>query len=249
MANKFRDVEKEFGQLKKKFQLQEINREEFIKGLEKLRLKDEEGRFWMIGAKTGKWYYFNGMGWVQSEPPSILEKKAICTHCGIDNDIEAEVCIRCGESLEKAGSAYENGNHKIQEPFSELSDSAREGKRKGRRREKAFFGKGSANFIFISLNPLSFVLFSAMMGLLAGIILGAVIGATNFFSRMTKIFPVFFQEVQGNLLGGIIYATLGGVLGLIVFSLFGLCVAFFVNLISSLVGGIKVHVERIDKID
>lgn len=249
MGNKFKDIEKEFEQLRKKFRLQEISREEFIKGVEKLKLQDEKGQFWMIGAKSGRWYYFDGRGWVQSEPPSILEKRAICIHCGFDNDLEAQVCVRCGGSLEKSEGSSRQEDHKLHEPSSESSDFVNNEKRKGRGSKKQFFEKGRANFLFRSLNPYSFLLFSAMMGLLAGIVLGAIFGATSFFAKMTKIFPVFFQEIQGNLLGGIIYAILGGFLGLVLFSLCGFCIAFLINFISSLVGGIRVYMERIDKID
>jgi len=249
MRNRFKDIEREFEQLKKKFRLQEISREEFVRGLERLRLKDDEGRFWMIGAKSGKWYYFDGVEWIQSEPPSILEKRAICIHCGFDNDLEAEVCVRCGVSLEEDKSGYENANHKTGQASAESSDSSGERIRKVRRSKRAFFEKGQANFILRSVNPLSFLFFSAVTGLLLGIIIGAIIGASNFSFGLTKIFPSFFQEVRGNLLGGISYAVLGGALGLLAFSFFGFLTAFFANLISSLVGGIKVHMDGIDKID
>ena len=72
MQKKFKDVEETFEQLKRKFRLREISRQEFIEQLERLRLKDEEGRFWMIGVRSGKWYCFNGVDWIQSDPPSLL---------------------------------------------------------------------------------------------------------------------------------------------------------------------------------
>ncbi|NOR21469.1 MAG: hypothetical protein GQ476_02045, partial [Candidatus Aminicenantes bacterium] len=87
--------------------------------------------------------------------------------------------------------------------------------------------------------------FLGAAGLLLGIFIGAFIGATNYFYGIVKPLPIFIQENKGNLLGGIIYAGLGGVLGFIVFGFLGYCNALIVNVISSFVGGIKVDIERL----
>ena len=99
MSNSFHDVAATFIGLKEKFQAGEISRQQFIDEMKKLRLKDDQGRYWMIGAQTGKWYYFDGNDWIQSEPPSQKENKAICIYCGFENKIEVEVCARCGGNL------------------------------------------------------------------------------------------------------------------------------------------------------
>lgn len=238
MQRKFLDAEEEFGQLKRKFRLGKVTRQEFIERLEKLRLKDDDGRFWMIGAKSGNWYYFDGKNWVQSEPPSLADKKAICIYCGFENKLEAEVCGRCGELLgEEAGKM--KTQPKLEASFQASPVYIRE------EREKDFAERREgAHFIFRSVNSVSFLIFSATAGLLAGIILGSLIGATNFFSGIVKSLPAFFQETQGNLLGGIIYAVLGGIVGLAGLGLLGFLNALFINLISSLVGGIKIHFEK-----
>ena len=70
MEKSFSQVNEAFDTLKAKFQTGEISRQEFIDEMKKLRIRDDEGRFWMIGAQTGKWYYFDGKDWIQSEPPS-----------------------------------------------------------------------------------------------------------------------------------------------------------------------------------
>ena len=57
----------------------------------------------MIGSRTGKWYYFDGTDWIQSDPPSIQEGKAICIYCGFENTLKSVLCARCGQNLaEKA---------------------------------------------------------------------------------------------------------------------------------------------------
>jgi len=249
MQDKFKDIEKEFEQLKRKFWLREISRQEFIAGLERLRLRDEEGRFWTLGAKSSRWYYFDGKKWVQSEPPSLSDKKAICIHCGFENRLEAEVCVRCGGSLGEREDIYRKGGQELDETLPEFSFPGEERSEGRGKNMEIFLARKSANFTFRSLNLLSFLFFSATMGFLMGIVIGALVGATNFFSGVAKILPSFFQEIQGNLLGGIVYASFGGLLGLVAFGFLGVCTACIINLISSLVGGIKIQIEKIDRRD
>ena len=79
MDNRFKAIGEAFEALKVKFQSGTISRQQFIDEMKKLRVKDEEGRYWMIGAQTGKWYFFDGRDWVQTDPPSQREMKSICT--------------------------------------------------------------------------------------------------------------------------------------------------------------------------
>ena len=226
MEKRVKEVEKAFAKLKLKFRRGKISRQKFIDGLEKLRLKDHEGRVWMIGARTSMWYYFDGKDWIQSDPTSVTETKTICRNCGFANRAETETCADCGESLRKKGKSPSQ--------------------RKARKEEKwAFEDEKRANFVFRSFRPFSFLLFAGAVGLLLGIFIGAFIGATNYFAGIVKFLPSLFQENKGNLLGGVIYAGLGGVLGFMVFGLLGYCNALFINVISSFVGGIKIDIERL----
>lgn len=232
MEKRIKEVEKAFVKLKGKFRRGKISRQKFVDGLKKLRFMDNEGRFWMIGARSGKWYFFEGKDWVESDPTSIMEAKAACRYCGFSNRAEAETCVHCGGKLLKKG--------KLPAPRKEKGEE--------KRKEKyisSFEDKERANFVLRRLSPLSFFLFLGAVGLLLGIFIGAFIGATNYFSGIAKLLPSFIQENKGNLLGGIIYAGLGGVLGFIVFGFLGFCNALFVNVVSSFVGGIKVDIERL----
>ena len=96
MADPFREAEAAFDLLRRRFQQKKITSREFADSLKQLRIKDEDGRFWVIGAQSGKWYAFESGEWVEAKPPSQLEKKAICVSCGFENDLEAEICARCG---------------------------------------------------------------------------------------------------------------------------------------------------------
>ncbi len=244
MQKRYKEVEEAFAQLKRKFRLGKISRQEFIERLERLRLKDEEGRFWMIGVRSSKWYYFDGKEWVQSEPPSIKDKKAICIYCGFENRLEAESCAHCKRIIVKKKKFFRSGR-RLDEYSRESLLRSRKEKGWERRREEALEDERMAKFVFRSLSPLSFLVFLGTIGLLLGTIIGAFTGATNYFSGIVKILPSFIQENKGNLLGGIIYAVLGGVLGFIVFGLFGFCNALFINAVSSFVGGVKIDIEKI----
>ena len=71
MADQFREVEAAFGRLKEKFGGGRISQQEFIDSLKQLRIKDDEGRFWMIGAQSGNWYFFNNSLISDSTSPII----------------------------------------------------------------------------------------------------------------------------------------------------------------------------------
>jgi hypothetical protein len=62
MEERFKKVESEFIQLRKDYQKEKITEREFKDRLKQLRLTDKNGRCWTIGAKTGKWYYYDPAG-------------------------------------------------------------------------------------------------------------------------------------------------------------------------------------------
>jgi hypothetical protein len=65
----FGDAEKRFRQLKAQLDAGEIDAGEFEVKLRELQVVDEQGRYWMIGAQSGLWYFYDGAKWVASEPP------------------------------------------------------------------------------------------------------------------------------------------------------------------------------------
>lgn len=58
-----------FFELKGKLAVGQITEETFKHELEKLRFQDPHGRWWMIGAQSGRWYYYDGARWLLGEPP------------------------------------------------------------------------------------------------------------------------------------------------------------------------------------
>jgi tetratricopeptide (TPR) repeat protein len=58
-----------FFELKGKLAVGQIQEEEFKRELEKLRFQDSQGRWWMLGAQSGRWYYYDGARWLLGDPP------------------------------------------------------------------------------------------------------------------------------------------------------------------------------------
>jgi len=253
MDTKFKEVEVVFSRMKRRFREGEISQREFIDSLKRLRIKDEEGRFWMIGPKSGKWYYFEGKDWVQSSPPSIGEKKAICIYCGYENDIESAVCVGCGGHV---GEETEEGKPRICPECGSEIDPEAEVCPYCAVREKELandsnvlahadaLGEGPGIMSTVrSVQPLSFLWFSGGLGILAGVLLGLLAGATDFFPALNEILPAFFKDMQGKLVGSVVFAGLGGVIGFLASSLAGFLIALVVNGVLSFMGGLKVRIE------
>jgi hypothetical protein len=117
MDKSFSQVNEAFEALKMKFQAGELSRQAFIDEMKKLRIRDDEGRFWMIGAQTGKWYYFDGKDWIQSEPPSQKDSAAICVFCGFENRLDADACARCGGTIGEEPSKCPDCGSPLRKPF------------------------------------------------------------------------------------------------------------------------------------
>jgi hypothetical protein len=242
MSLPFKDVEASFKVLRRQFHEKEISRREFIDRLKKLRLRDDQGRFWMIGAQSGKWYYFDGKEWVQSDPPPEEVKKVKCLACGLENEPEAEFCERCGESLKEKETVCPSCGAKLESPFQKCPACSQESKASPYAEEN--FIKGKENFAIRRFNPVTFFFFSGGIGLILGVVLGAFAGASEFFSGLSKALPEFLATLKGTLMGGLIFASFGGVLGFGLAGLLGYLEAHFFNGISTIIGGLKITLDK-----
>jgi hypothetical protein len=222
MADQFREAEASFSLLREKFKEKRISPQEFADSLKQLRIKDDEGRFWVIGAQSGKWYAFESGEWVEAKPPSQLEKKAICIACGFENDLEAESCARCGNT---AGEAAPEA---VAEAAGTDETAA----------EAVSAGKDPVLTVR-SLDVVSFLWFFGVLGLFAGILLGLLAGVTGLFAGFVARLPVFFVEHHGDLLGGLACSFIGGVVGFASGAAAGAATAAASNGILSLVGGLR----------
>lgn len=74
MQNRFRQVEQEYYNLRGRFAVGRITEEEFDTALRNMTFQDAQGRSWMIGANSGRWYYSDGGDWVQGDPATAASK-------------------------------------------------------------------------------------------------------------------------------------------------------------------------------
>lgn len=68
----YKRVEDEYYRLRGQFDTDRLNHEQFDAALRELMIQDEQGRYWMIGADSGQWYFYDGTKWVQSDPYSTV---------------------------------------------------------------------------------------------------------------------------------------------------------------------------------
>jgi hypothetical protein len=66
--SKFKETEHKYAELKERLNHGELTPEEMKKELKKMMVLDENGNYWMIGGKTGKWYSYNGTDWKEGDP-------------------------------------------------------------------------------------------------------------------------------------------------------------------------------------
>jgi hypothetical protein len=243
MSSSFRDVETAFQSLRQQFREKAISRREFIDRLKKLRLRDSQGCFWMIGAQSGKWYFFDGRDWVLSDPPSEDSGRAKCLSCGLENEGGADACVRCGESLREKKAACPSCGLPLESPYQKCPSCSR-GAEASPLDEEVLFKTPKENFVLRRLSAASLFFFSGGTGLILGIILGAFAGASDFFSEMAKILPDAFSMLQGTLMGGIVFAALGGLLGFALLGAIGYLLAHLFNGISAVVGGFRVTLDQ-----
>ncbi|MBI4672568.1 MAG: hypothetical protein HY741_12995 [Chloroflexi bacterium] len=64
----FTKVEEEYFRLRGKLAAGRITREQFDAALKDLMVQDAQGRYWMLGADSGKWFVHDGQAWVEAQP-------------------------------------------------------------------------------------------------------------------------------------------------------------------------------------
>lgn len=230
MGDQFREAEATFDLLRRKFWDRKISQQEFADSLKKLRIKDDEGRFWVIGAQSGKWYAYENGDWIEAKPPSQLERKAICIFCGFENDLEAESCARCGGR--NGGGEPEPVGPAVRPVAAARSEPAR---------ADAPARPAGREAVVRSLDVLSFLMFFGVLGLFAGILFGLLAGVTDLFKGFVEKLPGFFVDHHRDLLGGLSFSVVGGVLGFAAGAAAGAAAAAVSNGVLSLVGGLKLR--------
>jgi hypothetical protein len=253
----FKQAEDTFQKLKSQLRSGEVSRREFLDELKKLQLKDDQGRLWMIGSQSGKWYYLKGKDWVQSEPPSARESKTVCPYCGFENKPGAAICARCGGGIGEYADTCPKCGAKLVPPLYECPECGKqeaapqthelpvEAPAKAPTRDAAAAPPRQNRVILVArgVKAGSAFFFGGTLGLLVGILMGAVVGATSALSGVVASLPAFFVESQGKLLGAIVFAATSGIFGFIFLGALFFLLALLTNLILSLTGGLKVMIS------
>lgn len=69
LDEKFQKVENEYHRLIGMVKARSMPAEEFDATMKELMI-EHGGRYWIIGAQSGKWYAHDGQSWTEAEPPS-----------------------------------------------------------------------------------------------------------------------------------------------------------------------------------
>jgi hypothetical protein len=65
---KFKDTETKYNELRAKLGRGEISGQQLKEELKRLMVQDQNGKYWMLGGKSGKWYIHDGKQWLESDP-------------------------------------------------------------------------------------------------------------------------------------------------------------------------------------
>ena len=65
---KFKEAEEKYRGLKEQLDNGEISAAELKTKLKDTMIQDDDGQYWMIGGKSGKWYRYDGTEWSEAEP-------------------------------------------------------------------------------------------------------------------------------------------------------------------------------------
>ncbi|MEW6367952.1 MAG: zinc ribbon domain-containing protein [Acidobacteriota bacterium] len=130
---KCRDAEARYQELVGLRKSGKLTQEEWEQQLKALMLQDVKGRYWTIGAQTGKWYYYDGTRWAEATPddgafaevgsiatqptPPVAAPPStsvlLCPHCGFENLAGRSLCSRCGRDMSKAAQERETPSKSV----------------------------------------------------------------------------------------------------------------------------------------
>lgn len=240
---RFKDIEEKYKTLKEQSVKGEIDADEMKKELKKLMVLDEQGNYWMIGGKTGKWYCYNGTDWKEKNPyekedaptetklfssteeDTIEEKKEFKPETEVTDSIECKIC-----------------KSKIP-PFSVYCTFCGANQKETTSKKELTLQKKDGELLIKSINKISFLFFLGGLGLILGVIFGAIFGIYPILGNLIYQFPVMLQETRGGFAGGLIFAAMGGIGGFIAFSIISIIICLIYDFLSYIFGGIRFKVE------
>jgi hypothetical protein len=105
--------------------------------------------------------------------------------------------------------------------------------------------KEESELLIKSIKFTSLLFFLGGLGLIIGVICGAIFGVIkDFFSSLSTPLPMMLSEVRGGWAGGLIFAAIGGIGSFILSALLGVILSGIYNFIAFIFGGIRFKVKR-----
>src|SRR5579884_4159346 len=91
----FEEAERQYRELALRRRSKELDVRQFRAQVRELRVRDADGREWVLGPENGLWYRRDTDRWVEAEPP----KRLVCPACGHHNLARHSFCVECGRKL------------------------------------------------------------------------------------------------------------------------------------------------------
>ena len=258
---KFKEIEEKYKELKEQLDRDEITSDEMKMTLKELMVLDENGSYWMIGGKTGKWYLYDGAEWKEDNPykedPSETKMFPPSTEdASKDDTAEVEKIESIGD-FEKSDE-FKETEYKIEEDEPKIEKAEPEVEKvepeikeeKVEKKEFEITTRGvstsqirDGELLIKSVKVTSMIFFLGGFGLGLGVIFGAIFGIFPILGDLIYRFGPMLAETHGKIQGGLIFAAIGGFGGFIVFSIIAVIFSWLYNAISSLVGGVRFKVK------
>ena len=100
-AAPFREVERKVNILRQRYQAGSLTRDELQNELRNLMILDDDGRWWMLGLESNRWYYYDGKDWVPATPPGYDEEAVRGDYLRTETGLQ-EVAVGAGAAIDAA---------------------------------------------------------------------------------------------------------------------------------------------------
>lgn len=251
--SKFKEVEDKYRELKIQLDGGGLTSDELKAKLKKMMVNDDEGNYWMIGGKTGKWYLYNGTDWREGNPYQNVEHIEETSSTQMYSHEESQTVQLESNAMDSPPAARSDVSTQI-DPSNTVDCKVCKSKipvhsvyctfcgvnqKEINRQAHQSHRKREEDLMIKSIKKSSFLFFFGGLGLIIGVIFGAIFGIfPNLFGDLVYQFPLMFQEAKGGFAGGLLFAAIGGITGFVFFALLSLIMAVVYDMISTIFGGI-----------
>jgi hypothetical protein len=241
-ANKLKEIEDLYENLKYKLNTGEISSDEMKAQLKKMMIRDENNCFWMLGSKSGGWYVYDGSAWNAGNPYSQENVQLVAQP---ESKLQAHPDTSPNQDGEKKGEPEAQVLCKFCQSRIQKHDlycNFCGGQQKGTAKSSA--AKMSDGELLIkAVRITSLIFFFGGVGLIVGVIFGAVFGIFKIFGDWIYLFPTMLQEMRGKIQGGLFFGALGGIFGFLAFAVLAVLKGLFFNLIAYVFGGLRFKIK------